>query len=560
MSEDETKIKSALGKKYEIKSLINSGGMGAIYLGIHRALDRPVAIKIIHQELSKDEQLRQRFCQEAKLAANLDHPVIIDVYDFGSKDDFDYIIMPYVEGSTLQDRLKEVGRFGVRECLRLMIKLTDALCYAHKKNVVHRDIKPSNIMIDNQGHLILTDFGISKDMGDLGLTVPGKVLGSPKYMSPEQIRGEDVDGRSDLYSLGLVFYELIAGRHPFEGKDATSIYYSQAHEMPPRPEASVPEIPGKVGDIIMKLLEKSPEERYQDSNQLLKDLEGLGPSPAKDLRMDVEATVVDSGTGPDGKEKPSVQSAEKGVFTKGRPHETVEGRAEPGPPSPKDSKMPRWLFPALGATLAVIVAVVWIMRTSQTKETGPSPSSTEAEEPKPEVETRWRAELNAGSATKHSVDATIERLLAMARDKDAVFLKLSVNKPEFEIGESISYHFRSDKACYVILLSVTTAGEVIQVFPNKFYPDQLTQEGKDYAIPGEGMDFELQVTGPPGKEQLLALAADEPLDLFSAGFENEPFFQMDRGDQEVLDRLATKIRKMEKANVAGKHVTYTISD
>jgi len=582
MPEDEARIKSALGKKYEIKSLINSGGMGDIYLGIHRALDKRVAIKIVHQELNKDEEFRKRFYQEAKLAASLDHPVIIDIYDFGSKDDFDYIIMPYIEGSTLQERLKGEGKFHVQESLRLMIILADALSYAHNNKVVHRDVKPSNIMIDNHGHLILTDFGISKDMSDVGLTVPGKVLGSPKYMSPEQIRGLEVDGRSDLYSLGLIFYEMITGKHPFEGKDATSILYSQAHEMPPRPEESVPEIPGQLGDIIMKLLEKAPEQRYQDGGQLLQDLQSHSASPSKDLRMgidatrmDIDATLIDPGMGPEGKSRSSVQAAKKPVPPQKASRGMAEGIAEQAQPLPKDRKTPRWVVPALGATLVIVVGIVLIMRTSPKKETGPgpadyeppqsleqeerpSPSSTGAEVPKPEIETKFSPELSKGPATRPSFDSVVESLLALAQDREAAFLQLSVDKPEFGIGESISYHFRSDKACYLVLLSVTTGGDLIQVFPNKFNSDQRIQANKDYAIPGEKTDFELHVTGPPGKEEILALAADGPFDLFSASFENQPFFQMGKGDQGILDRIISRIEEMEKINIAQRRVSYTI--
>ncbi|MDY6953135.1 MAG: serine/threonine-protein kinase, partial [Thermodesulfobacteriota bacterium] len=545
--------------------------------GIHRALDRPVAIKIIHQELSKDEHLRKRFCQEAKLAANLDHPIIIDVYDFGSNDDFDYIIMPYIEGATLQERVKEAGRLGIQECLRLMIKLTDALSYAHNKNVVHRDIKPSNIMIDKRGHPVLTDFGISKDMGDLGLTVPGKVLGSPKYMSPEQIKGEDVDGRSDLYSLGLVFYEMITGRHPFEGKDATAIYYSQAHEMPSRPEESVPEIPGEVGNVIMKLLEKSPEQRYQSSAQLLKDLEGLGPSSPKELRMDVDKTVVDAGEGPDRKVKPPSPPVRKDAPPPRESHGMAKGHAEEKTPLPKGRKTPKWVVPALGAVLVVAVVVVWMMRTPPTQETGPSPkgyhpaqgleqkkgpdsSFTKAETPKPEIGTTFSPGLSKGLGSKASFESVVEGLFALAQGREAGFLHLSVDKSEFKIGESISYHFRSNKGCYLVLLSVTTGGELIQVFPNRFYPDQLVLAYRDYAIPGEKMDFELHVTGPPGEEEIVALAADAPFDLFSANFEHGPFFQMNKDDQTMLDRLTKRIQEMERSNIAKKRVTYRISD
>jgi hypothetical protein len=458
-----------------------------------------------------------------------------------------------------------------------MIKLTDALCYAHKKNVVHRDIKPSNVMIDNHGHLVLTDFGISKDMGDLGLTVPGKVLGSPKYMSPEQIRGEDVDGRSDLYSLGLVFYEMITGKHPFEGKDATSIYYAQAHEIPPRPEESVLEIPGQVGDIIMKLLEKSPEQRYQDSGQLLRGLEGLGPSLPKELRIDVNATLVDPETGPDGRGKPSAQDAKKEISPLRKPHEMADGLGEQAQPLAKERKTPRWVVSALGATLVVVVGIVWVMLMPSTKDAGPSPtedqppqspeqedgsslSLTGVEVVKLETGKKLSPELTQGVGPKPSFDSVVERLLALAHDREAVFLRLSVDKPDFKIGDSISYHFRSDKACYLVLLSLTTGGELIQVFPNKFNPGQHIEAKKDYVIPGEKMDFELRITGPPGKEELLAFAGDAPFDLFSASFEAQPFFHVDKSEQRMLDRIMNTIQEMEKIDVAQRRVSYTISD
>jgi len=578
MSEDEEKIKSALGKKYEIKNLINSGGMGAIYLGIHRALDRPVAIKIIHQELSQDEQLRKRFCQEAKLAASLDHPVIIDVYDFGSKDDFDYIIMPYLEGSTLQDRLKEVGKFGVRECLRLMIKLTDALSYAHKKNVVHRDIKPSNIMIDNRGHLVLTDFGICKAMGDLGLTVPGKVLGSPKYMSPEQITGQDVDGRSDLYSLGLVFYEMIAGKHPFEGKDATAIYYSQVHEMPPRPDESVPEIPGEVGDVIMKLLEKSPEQRYQNGDQLLKDLEGLGAGPPKDLRMDVDTTLVDAGIGPEGAKTPSAQAVKKIEGLQQRHPGKAKAPAEKAQDIKKKRKTPTWVIPAVGVTLVIVIGIVWVLRSSPTRDAGiapkdaGSPQSLEGEERPPlpltgkgeirksEVETKLMAESTQAMGTRPSFDSVLEAILALGKGTDANFLRLWVDKPAFRIGDPISYRFRSNKDCYLVLLSVTTTGELIQIFPNRFTLDQFVQREREYTIPGEDMDFELKITGPKGEEEIVALAAEAPFDFLSATFESQPFFQVDKDDQALIEKISRNIDKMGKIRVAQKRVSYGIID
>ena len=270
MSETEDKIRSALGNKYEIRELIAEGGMGQIYLGIHQSLGKKVAIKIIHQELTKDKKLRERFRREAKSAAKLHHPGIIDIYDFGSKDGFDFLIMPYIEGITLKEKLLKEGKTELKECLRLMIAVADALAYAHENEVIHRDIKPANIMIDRQHNVIITDFGISKDLGssDSALTAVGMMVGSPRYMSPEQIKSSPSDRRSDIYSLGIVFYEMVTGRHPFEGKDMFAFYHAHVSEIPSRP----PGVPEPVVDIIMKMVEKAPENRFQDSRQLLKSL------------------------------------------------------------------------------------------------------------------------------------------------------------------------------------------------------------------------------------------------------------------------------------------------
>ncbi|MFH1155997.1 MAG: serine/threonine-protein kinase [Pseudomonadota bacterium] len=300
MDNSQSRIQSVLGEKYEIRDLIQSGGMGKIFLGIHKALGKKVAIKIVHQELVSNEQIKSRFHREAKLAAGLDHPGIIDIYDFGTSDDFDYIIMPFIEGETLQARIQKQGPMEVSEAVAFMMEITEALHHAHTHHVIHRDIKPSNIMIDGNNRTVIADFGISKDLGDSDLTAPNAVLGSPRYMSPEQIRGDAVDARSDLYSLGLVFYEMMTGIHPFKGKNSTAIYYSQAHEIPPRPEVSRPDIPRELGAIIMKLLEKEPDKRYANGADVLKALrdfkEGKTRPPVDDdaTIIDDDATILDN--------------------------------------------------------------------------------------------------------------------------------------------------------------------------------------------------------------------------------------------------------------------------
>ncbi len=288
------KLKSILDDKYEIIGLIASGGMGEIYLGVHRVLGKKRAIKVIHQDVEKEKDIRKRFIQEARLAASIDHPGIIEIMDFGSHDAFDYLIMPYIEGVTLQEKLDD-GPMAWEDAIDLMISMTDAISHAHKKEIIHRDIKPANYMIDANGQIILTDFGISKNLTDATLTAANTIMGSPKFMSPEQIAGKKVDKRSDLYSLGLVFYQMLTGINPFEAEEITSVMYKQVHEVPDHPSTVNSRIPQPVGDVLARLLEKDPEDRYPDADALLGDLHRLKQFPAQDAGGETVLQVPGAG-------------------------------------------------------------------------------------------------------------------------------------------------------------------------------------------------------------------------------------------------------------------------
>ena len=176
--------------------------------------------------------------REARLAASIDHPGIIEIMDFGSHDAFDYLIMPYIEGGDPAGEKLDDGPMAWEDAIDLMISMTDAISHAHKKEIIHRDIKPANYMIDANGQIILTDFGISKNLTDATLTAANTIMGSPKFMSPEQIAGKKVDKRSDLYSLGLVFYQMLTGINPFDAEEITSVMYKQVHEVPDHPQYS----------------------------------------------------------------------------------------------------------------------------------------------------------------------------------------------------------------------------------------------------------------------------------------------------------------------------------
>jgi serine/threonine protein kinase len=319
------KLRSVLGDKYEIIDLIATGGMGEIYLGIHRVLGKKRAIKIIHQSVEKEKDIRQRFLQEARHAASVDHPGIIQIMDFGSHDEFDYLIMPYIEGRTLQEKMRE-GPIEPVAAIKLMIAMTDAIAHTHRQNIIHRDIKPSNFMIDSEGRVILTDFGISKNLGDPNMTATNMILGSPKFMSPEQISGKSVDKRSDLYSLGMIFYQMVSGIYPFESQDMAALAYKQVHEVPPPASQVNPGVSEVLSGLIASLLEKNPDNRYTDGESLLKDLQrlntggtiGEAAAPGKSIE-DMETRVV-------ARTHPIEPPRENSIHTRGRlPDQQIPG-------------------------------------------------------------------------------------------------------------------------------------------------------------------------------------------------------------------------------------------
>lgn len=260
---------NALGAQYEVMRLLGRGGMGAVYLARETALDRLVAVKVLPPDAS-DEQSRERFKREARTAAKLNHPNIVPLHSFGDSDGMMYFVMGFVQGESLADRMKRVGKMTESQSRRILAEVADALSYAHSQHVVHRDIKPDNILIeDATGKPMLTDFGIAKaQVGGSTLTAIGSIVGTPHYMSPEQASGDrDLDGRSDLYSLGIVAYRMLAGNLPFDGESLQDIIVQHVtKEAPPLRDVAA-EISEHAARAIGKCLAKAPEDRWRDAGE-----------------------------------------------------------------------------------------------------------------------------------------------------------------------------------------------------------------------------------------------------------------------------------------------------
>jgi serine/threonine protein kinase len=257
-------LRKVASGQYDVRSILGRGGMGAVLLADDKRLGREVAIKVLPPELVKDKDLVQRFEQEARTAAGLDHPGIIPIYGVEHSGDLHYFVMRYVKGKALDDVLLG-GPLPVADVQRILFEAAAALAHAHRRGVVHRDIKPANIMLDEAGRVMLTDFGISKVVkasSPSPLTATGKLLGTPLYMSPEQCKGQVVDGRSDEYSLAAVGYHLLTGQVPFDDESIHTVIYKHISEPPPHAKALRPEVPEFLDAALTRALAKTPEERF----------------------------------------------------------------------------------------------------------------------------------------------------------------------------------------------------------------------------------------------------------------------------------------------------------
>ncbi|GDY13161.1 hypothetical protein LBMAG53_20390 [Planctomycetota bacterium] len=273
--------KGEVWSDFEFVRLLGKGGMGAVYLGRQISLDRPVAIKVLPQNLSGDDDFRNRFLLEAKAVARIESPNVIKVYTAGTHQGHHYFVMEFVDGRDLSALLKGGMRPSYEQSLDLMLQAARGLAAAGELGIVHRDIKPGNMMVDKKGVLKIMDFGLVKVVSDqfnkdaYGMTVQGTVMGTVNYFSPEQSRGQTCDQRTDLYALGVVFYELLTGRLPFIGADPTSVIYQHIHVEPQQPRTIDPHIPMDYQRVTLSLMAKRPEDRYQNAADLVSDLERM---------------------------------------------------------------------------------------------------------------------------------------------------------------------------------------------------------------------------------------------------------------------------------------------
>jgi len=291
-----------VGGRYELGELIGYGGMAEVHRGRDIRLGREVAIKVLRADLARDPSFLNRFRREAQAAAGLNHPSIVSVYDTGEDVNPDgtvapFIVMEYVEGRTLRDIIKAEGRLPARRAMEIAADVCGALDFSHRNGLIHRDIKPANVMITQAGAVKVMDFGIARTLADDAATVTqtANVIGTAQYLSPEQARGETVDGRSDVYSTGCLLYELVTGVPPFQGDSPVAVAYQHVRENAPTPSSRVPDLPRVLDSIVMKSIAKNVLNRYQTAGEMRSDLQrALADQPitAETVMTDDERTQM----------------------------------------------------------------------------------------------------------------------------------------------------------------------------------------------------------------------------------------------------------------------------
>ncbi|OAB30279.1 serine/threonine protein kinase [Paenibacillus macquariensis subsp. defensor] len=353
-----------LGGRYEIIERIGGGGMALVYKAHDILLGRNVAIKVLRQQFVHDEEFIRRFRREAQSAASLSHPNVVSIYDVGQEDEIHYIVMEYIEGYNLNEIIKERAPLQVEESVRIASQICDALDHAHQNQIIHRDIKPHNILIGRNGRVKVTDFGIARAVTSTTITQTGSVIGSVHYFSPEHAKGVNTGEKSDLYSLGIVLYQMLTATLPFLGESPISVALKHLQEDFDDPRDTNPLIPQSVENVILRSMRKNPQERYQSAKEMLKDLETcLLPERRNEPRIQFSEVDVDQT-----RAMPAIKPVSRGAVSNKRNKSSLFDEDDEGEKPVNSGQKKKWVRPTLWISLTLfilisMVGVIWYVKT-----------------------------------------------------------------------------------------------------------------------------------------------------------------------------------------------------
>ena len=485
-------VQGTLGR-YEIRGVLGSGAMALVLDGWDPVIGRRAAIKTIRRdqlETAEADEVVERFKREAQAAGRLNHPNIVSVYEYGEDQGIAYIAMEFIKGRELKDYFDKNERFPIADVVRLMTQILGALEAAHKNGVIHRDIKPGNIYVLEDGSAKVTDFGIAR-VESSNLTQVGIVLGTPPYMSPEQFMGQTLDGRSDLFSAGTIFYQFLTGEKPFGGNQAATIMHKVLEVDPPAPSLLNVQVPKAFDGVLRKALAKRPDDRYSTAREFADAINAAASGRSVDIPKPVVSDVGDT------------------------------ARQEAGSPPPAASGGKRTAIFAITALLvAALGAGLWLSKQLRpTPPAAPAPvAKTEAAPAKAPPPTTPAV---AASAKPYDPVAALERVFD-ARDRDhAVNVVLD---PRLRIGKDrLSFRVTSGKAGYVYVLMVgTDRSHFNLLFPNEIDSANKIGAGEALDLPRTG--WAMTASGPKGTDHFVAIVSENPRDFTSAGLKKvDPF-------------------------------------
>lgn len=361
-------IGTTLAGRYEIIARVGGGGMALVYKALDNLLNRYVAVKVLRQQFVHDEEFIRRFRREAQSAASLSHPNVVSIYDVGQEEDTHFIVMEYIEGHNLNEIIQDRAPLQTEEAVRISIQICDALDHAHQNRIIHRDIKPHNILIGRNGRVKVTDFGIARAVTSSTITQTGSVVGSVHYFSPEHAKGVSTGEKSDLYSLGIVLYQMLTGKLPFLGESPISVALKHLQEPFDEPRLVNPHIPQSVENIILKSMRKNPAERYQSAAEMMRDLETCLSAE----RVHEQKVTFVSRTPFDDEQEtrvmPAIRPMEKSAPKEYRAHAAssnsgAAGSSAPSPAVAEAKARKSWVKPAMwaGVTLLFLAIMVGVV-------------------------------------------------------------------------------------------------------------------------------------------------------------------------------------------------------
>lgn len=456
-------------EKYKLLSKLSKGGMASVYLAEHELLKKKVAIKILLPELAKNQDMVIRFLREARAAAGLNHPNIIKIHDVGQVRKVHYIAMDFIDGPRLTDHIASNGKLPEPEILRISRQVLGAISEAHAHQIIHRDLKPQNIMLDHRGDVVIMDFGIAKAAYNSNMTATGSFLGTAKYASPEQVRGEKITPGSDLYSWGIVMFEMATGQTPFTGTDVTTLIYQHLNKTPTAPMDLNPDISPELNHIILKCLEKAPENRYATASELCQKVNQLAS-----------------------------RSAWKGATQSLGGMRLVDEKTNFIDPPPKKTKadhtkghwsLVKWGVVGVSIVLCGVLLGWWGIDKFN------APIKPQASNP-----------IVSPSLPKETHKISADTSPAKADTPIEVWTE----KKRYRVGDRIKIHFRAQKNSYVFLYHEDALGRGQIIFPSRMDDDNFVVGGLTHTIPDPNASFDFIVQPPTGKERIKVLSTLSP--------------------------------------------------